>query len=49
MSHSLSRKATSLENRLSSCYKANLDVYAYFKILGGFLSPSSEERSYETT
>ena len=48
MAKAPSREAASRESPLNSCYEANLDVLACFKILGGFLSPSSEERSYET-
>jgi hypothetical protein len=48
MALSLSWKAASPENPLSPCYEVNLDVYACFKVLGGFLSHSSEEWSYET-
>jgi hypothetical protein len=48
MAKAPSRKAASRESPPRSCYEADLNVRARFKILGGSLSRSSEERSYET-
>ena len=48
MAKAPSREAASRESPLRSCYEANLNACAHFKILGGSLSPSWQERSYET-
>jgi len=48
MAKALSQEAASRESPPRSCYEANLNAPAYFKILGGSLSPLCQERSYGT-